>query len=115
MRWLQRFRHLWTVDDEQPQSFEAGEQRAKAGLEDRYSDKRKEELDASIDALNEDADEPLEEEPGNSPPAYDVGEVDSEHLLAEEDHESHYSIDVVEAEIEDADAHLLEAEHVEPT
>jgi len=114
MRWLLRFRHLWRVEPAQPPSFEADEQRAKTGLEHAYRDQKQEDLDTSIEVLSEDADEPREEEQGSPAPAYDVGEVDSEDLLSEEADESHYSMDVVEARIEGADEHLLEAEHIEP-
>ena len=114
MRWLQRFRHLWAVEEVIPPDFEAEEQRTKATLENQYSDVRRDELEASIDTLSEDVDEPPEQEESTPSPDYDVGEVAPTDLFDEEETKSHYSINVVDAEIEGADKHLLGAERVEP-
>ena len=114
MRWLQRFRHLWTVEDITPPNFEEEEHRTKVALEDQYSDIRRDELEASIDTLSEDVEETLKQEKSTPSPDYDVGDVVPTDLLNEEESESHYSINVVDAEIEGADNHLIGVEHVEP-
>jgi hypothetical protein len=43
-----------------------------------------------------------------------VGDVMVEELLEDKPLESHYGLNIVEAKVEGADEHLIDAKHIEP-
>ena len=47
-------------------------------------------------------------------PEYDVGEVEVQDLLENKELESHYQLNIVDANVEGADEHLIGAKHIEP-
>lgn len=113
MRWLKKFKHLWRVEIRSPPTFEELESKAKKDLEQDYEEKKNTEIDDALLAL-EGEETPLEKIHLDSPSDYDVGEVNVEDLLDDESLESHYELNVVEAKVEGADEHLLDAKHIEP-
>lgn len=114
MRWLARFRHLWSVEEVAAPAFEVEEQRAKAGLEEQYGQLRTDEIKASLEALDAEDETPATEDEITPAQAYDVGEVEPEDLLEEEGVESHYSLNIVDADLEGSDEHLIDVEQIEP-
>ena len=113
MRWLKKFKHLWRVEIREPPTFEELESKASKTLEEDYEEKKNTEIDDAFLTL-EGEETPPEEALVNSAPDYDVGEVKVEDLLEEKNLESHYELNIVDAEIEGSDEHLIGVKQVEP-
>ena len=113
MRWLKKFKDLWSVEIREPPTFEELESKASKTLEEDYEEKKNTEIDDAFSTLEGD-ETPLEEALVNSAPDYDVGEVTVEDLLEEKKLESHYELNIVDAKIEGSDEHLIGVKQVEP-
>ncbi len=113
MRWLKKFKHLWRVEVRDPPTFEELESKASKTLEEDYEEKKNTEIEDAFSTLEGD-NTPLEEALVNSAPDYDVGEVTVDDLLEEKNLESHYELNIVDAEIEGSDEHLIGVKQVEP-
>ena len=113
MRWLKKFKHLWRVKVREPPSFEELENKTSKNLKEDYAEKKNMDIDNAYSTLEGD-ETPLEEPEANLAPDYDVGEVEMDELLKDSKLESHYGLNIIDAEIEDTDKHLIDAEQIEP-
>ncbi len=113
MRWLKKFKHLWRVEIRDPPTFEELENKVSKNLEEDYEEKKNTEIDDAFTTL-EGEEAPFEEIEAHSAPDYDVGEVEMDELLSDSTLESHYGLNIVDAEVENTDTHLIDAEHIEP-
>ena len=113
MRWLKKLKHLWRVEVREPPSFEELESKTSKNLKEDYTEKKNTEIDNAYSTL-EGEETPLEESEATLASDYDVGEVEMDELLNDSKLESHYGLNIIDAEIEDTDKHLIDAKHIEP-
>ena len=113
MRWLKKFKHLWNVEIKEPPTFEEIENQTVKNLEEDYEEKKKAEIENVFSELESD-ETPIESDEILEAPEYDVGEVEVQDLLENKELESHYQLNIVDANVEGADEHLIGAKHIEP-
>lgn len=113
VRWLKKFQHLWRVKIREPPTFEELEDKATKNLEQDYEEKKNTEMEDAFSTL-EGEETPIEKIQLDPASDYDVGDVMVEDLLEDESLESHYGLNIVEAKVEGADEHLINAKHIEP-
>ena len=113
MRWLKKFKHLWSVEKPEPLSPAELEKGNIKKLEKEYSQKKDLELKDAHSVLESEETSP-EEIYIKKAKEYDVGEIEADELLDESKLESHYGLNVINAELEGSDDHLLGAEQIEP-
>ncbi len=113
MRWLKKFKHLWKVEIKEPPTFEEIENQTVKHLEQNYEEKKKAEIENVFSELGS-AETLIESDEIQEALEYDVGEVEVEDLLENKELESHYQLNIVDANVDGADEHLIGAKHIEP-
>ncbi|MAK04282.1 MAG: hypothetical protein CMA03_00140 [Euryarchaeota archaeon] len=113
MRWLKKFKHLWSVEIKEPPTFDELENQTEKKLKEDYKEKKNAEIENVFSTLESDESE-VEREEIQSAPDYDVGEVEVDDLLENKELESHYQLNIVDAKVEGSDEHLIGAKHIEP-
>ena len=95
MRWLKKFKHLWSVEIKEPPTFDELESQAEKNLEEDYEDKKNAEIENVFSTL-ESEETSIGSEEIHSAPDYDVGDVEVDDLLENNELESHYQLNVIE-------------------
>ncbi|MBJ24304.1 MAG: hypothetical protein CMB64_06505 [Euryarchaeota archaeon] len=113
MRWLKKFKDLWSVEETKIVSPEEVEREKIKILEKKYLEKKASEL-KQISSILDDEETQLPEPNLEKPKEYDVGEIDVEDLFDEGNLESHYELNVINAQLEGSDNHLIDVEQIEP-
>ena len=113
MRWLKKFKHLWSVEDQELASFEELESQTSETLEKEYQEKKNTELFQALSTL-ESEETKLEEPEVKLADEYDVGDVTTDDLLIETELESNYNKNIIEANLEGSDDYLIKAKKITP-
>ncbi len=113
VRWLKKFKHLWKVEIKEPPTFEELESQAEKSLEEDYQKKKNTEIENVFSTL-ESEETLIETDEIHSAPDYDVGEVEIDDLLENNELESNYQLNVIDANLDGADGHLVGVKHIEP-
>ncbi|MBK00774.1 MAG: hypothetical protein CMB48_07520 [Euryarchaeota archaeon] len=113
MRWLKKFKHLWSVEIKEAPTFDELENQTEKKLKEDYKEKKNAEIENVFSTLESDETE-VESEEIQSAPDYDVGEVEVDDLLENQELESHYQLNIVDAKVDGSDEHLVGVEHIEP-
>tara|TARA_B100000945_G_scaffold193632_1_gene155402 strand:+ start:875 stop:1216 length:342 start_codon:yes stop_codon:yes gene_type:complete len=113
VRWLKKFKHLWSVEIKEAPTFDELENQTEKKLKEDYKEKKNAEIENVFSTLESDETE-VESEEIQSAPDYDVGEVEVDDLLENQELESHYQLNIVDAKVDGSDEHLVGVEHIEP-
>ncbi len=113
MRWLKKFKNLWSIENVEQSSDDELEEDNKKSLEKKYLDKQEIALNEAYSILEED-ETVLEDSLIEPSKEYDAGDVNVEELLHNKPLESHYELNIIDAELEGSDEHLINVEKIEP-
>ena len=113
MRWLKKFKNLWSIENVEQSSDDELEEDNKKSLEKKYLDKQEIALNEAYSILEED-ETVLEDSLIEPSKEYDAGDVNVEELLHNKPLESHYELNIIDAELDGSDEHLINVEKIEP-
>lgn len=113
MRWLKKFKNLWSIENVEQSSDDELEEDNKKLLEKKYLDKQEIALNQAYSILEED-ETVLEDSLIEPSKEYDAGDVNVEELLHNKPLESHYELNIIDAELDGSDEHLINVEKIEP-
>lgn len=113
MRWLKKFKNLWSIENVKQSSDDELEEDNKKSLEKKYLDKQEIALNEAYSILEED-ETVLEDSLIEPSKEYDAGDVNVEELLHNKPLESHYELNIIDAELDGSDEHLINVEKIEP-